>query len=118
MTEEQTTMLENVLACEGVDAQAAAFAELPRADRGAIFFNLPDPELRKKARAIVEARRGVSRGEKGELILSDEALIAKRDRIAGKIKEIEETRLTSLKEVLAETEAEIASRGIGESNQA
>ena len=118
MNEEQETMLASIMEAEGVDAQAEAFAALPRKDRKAIYFNLPDPELRKKARAIVEARRGVSRGEKGELILSDAALITKRDDIARNIKEIESTRLESLKTILAETEAEIASRGIGESKQA
>ena len=118
MTEEQKTMLESIMEAEGVDAQAEAFAALPRKDRKAIYFNLPDPELRKKARAIVELRRGVTRGEKGELILTDEALLKKRDEIAAKIKEIEETRLDALKAVLVEVEAEVASRGIGESKQA
>lgn len=115
MTEEAKTALDSVLAIEGAQAQAEAFAALPRVVRKQTYFSLPEA-TRTIARAIVEARRGVSRGENGELILSDEAIVAKRDRIAGKIAEIETNRLANLKAVLAETEAEIAERGITNDN--
>jgi hypothetical protein len=113
MTEEQKTALDSVLAVEGVTAQAEAFAALPRPIRKAIFFQLPSAELRKAARAIVEARRGVSRTETGDIVLSDEALVAKRDRLAAKIKETEESRLPAWKQLLADTDAAISQRGIG-----
>ena len=117
MTEEMKASLDSVLANEGAQAQAEAFAALPRATRKALYFSLP-VETQPIARAIVEACRGVSRGENGELILSDEALVAKRDRIAAKIAETESTRLPLWKEEVAKCEAEIAERGITSDNQA
>lgn len=109
---ENTQALESVLAVEGVEAQAEAFAALPRIVRKAIFFQLP-AEVRPLARAIVEARRGVSRGDKGSLILSDTALVAARDRIVAKVQEIEEKRVPALNTLIGDLNAEIASRGIG-----
>ena len=118
MTETETQALNAVMATEGdVQAKAEAFAALPRATRRAIYFSIPDEAVRKAARAIVEARRGVSRTETGDIVLTDEALVAKRDRLTAKIAETESTRLPAWKAEVEAINVQIQERGI-EANQA
>lgn len=60
------------------------FVALPRAERKDLFFKL-DPEVRKRARAIIEKRRGIAyRTSDGDMVLTEEAYDREIERLEEK----------------------------------
>lgn len=69
--------------------QVEAFVALPRSERKDKFFKL-DPEVRKRARAIIEKRRGIAyRTSDGDMVLTPEAYDAEIERLEGKKADLE-----------------------------
>lgn len=65
-----------------------AFVALPRSERKEKFFDL-DPEVRKRARAVIEKRRGIShRSSDGDMVLTEELYDAEIARLEGKKEEM------------------------------
>lgn len=63
-----------------IEVKVAEFIALPRAERKATFAEL-EPEVRKRARKILERRRGIAyRSSDGDLVLTEEAY---DEKIAG-----------------------------------
>lgn len=90
---------------EEINAQAEAFAALPRAERKEKFFSLPK-EVQPVARAIVEARRGISRTETGDIVLSEDVAIKTLVRYAHKARDLE-TRKANLAALNEEVRAQL-----------
>jgi hypothetical protein len=68
--------------------QVNEFVSLPRSERKDKFFAL-DPEVRKRARTIVEKRRGVAhRSSDGDMVLTESAYDAEIARIEERLADI------------------------------
>lgn len=105
---------------EEINAQAEAFAALPRSERKEKFFALPK-EVQPVARAIVEARRGISRDDKGGIILAKDTAIQTLVRYAHKDRDLD-TRKANLaarsEEVRAQLLATHGEEAVAEADQA
>lgn len=65
-----------------------AFVALPRSERKDLFFKL-DPEVRKRARSIIEKRRGIAhRSSDGDMVLTEELYDAEIARLEIKKEEL------------------------------
>ena len=66
------------------------FVALPRSERKDLFFKL-DPEVRKRARAIIEKRRGIAyRTSDGDMVLTEELYDEEIARLEVKKEELEQ----------------------------
>jgi hypothetical protein len=77
------------------------FVALPRKERKDKFFDL-DPEVRKRARAIIEKRRGIAyRSSEGDMVLTEEMYDAEIARLSEKKEEMA-ARVSALDNKIAE----------------
>lgn len=77
------------------------FVALPRAERKAKFFSLP-AEVQKRARKVIEARRGIAyRADGGLIVRTKEEYINQILRLSGKLAEMP-ARVANLKDTLVE----------------
>jgi len=75
---------------EKIQAEVDAFVALPRAERKEAYEALP-PEVKRKARKVIEARRGIShRADGGDLVLTKETYISEILRVQGRVDELPE----------------------------
>ena len=80
-----------------------AFVALPRKERREKFFGL-DPEVRKRARVLIEKRRGIAfRTSDGDMVLTEEAYDAEIARLNEKKGEMA-SRVAALDNKIAEVE--------------
>ena len=97
-----------------VQEQVDAFAALPRAERRVVYPTLP-AEVQRKARKVIEARRGIShRTDGGELVLKKETYVDEILRVQGRLDDLPakkaalEQKLAGLKRALQENHGDDA----------
>lgn len=93
---------------KSVQEQVDAFVALPRAERRVVYPTLP-AEVQRKARKVIEARRGIShRTDGGELVLDKKTYIENILRLQGRVDELPakklalESKVEALKKALQE----------------
>lgn len=91
-----------------IKSQVDAFVALPRAERREAYAALP-VEVQRKARKVIEARRGIShRADGGDIVLTKETYISEILRVQGRVDELPakeaalKSKLASLKSGLQE----------------
>lgn len=90
--EEINTAVAEITSKASLEEQVSAFMAYPKAMRRAIYEQLPI-ELKKKARAASEERRGIAfRTLDGDIVFTREAFLAEATRLKAKHDEMEERK--------------------------